>query len=88
MNRVGISWKGRTKLVTLKMNRNSLRNVDMLLDAFLLFDEDKYPNRWLFQQDNAKAHTEKQTDSVFIDERVSVLDFLSRIPDLNPIENF
>ena len=42
---------------------------------------------WIYQQDLAPIHSSGSTDRWFLANEVEVLDWASRSPDLNPIEN-
>ena len=42
---------------------------------------------WIFQQDNAAAHTALKCRDLFREKNIRLLDFPPRSPDLNPIEN-
>ena len=43
--------------------------------------------RWTFDQGNHPKHTSKHTQTWFCDNKIYVLQWLSQVPDLNPIEN-
>lgn len=42
---------------------------------------------WIFQQDNAPIHSSKTIMEWFRDKNIKILDWPSKSPDLNPIEN-
>lgn len=44
-------------------------------------------DKWIFQQDLAKCHDSRATKMWFKENNVTVLDWVSRSPDLNPMEN-
>jgi arsenate reductase-like glutaredoxin family protein len=47
-----------------------------------------YPNNdFTFQQDNCSVHTARKVTEWFENHNINVLDWASRSPDLNPIEN-
>ncbi len=60
-----------------------------ILEHFMLPSADKlYGDAdFIFQQESAPAHTAKGTKSWFNDHGVTVLDWPTNSPDLNPIEN-
>ena len=57
----GISWKGKTNLVVLKGSLDTITYTDMLTGHFLPFADDQYSEGCVVQQENAPAHSAKQT---------------------------
>jgi transposase len=46
-----------------------------------------YPDQFLFQQDNCPVHTAHIVQDWFRQNNIHIVDWPSRSPDLNPIEN-
>ncbi len=55
--------------------------------VLLPFAENKFPDGWIFQQDNAPPYTSHHTKTFFTNMDIDVLDCPACSPDLNPIEN-
>ena len=68
---------------------NGERYIETLENALIptrdLFFSDE-PN-WIFQQDNAPCHTANIVSDWFKENKINVLQWPARSPDLNPIEN-
>ena len=81
------SYRGKTELVFVDGNMDSSKYCSILDTNLIPFIGDVHPRGAVFQQDNASCHTSEYTKEWFQDMEVSVMDWPSRSPDLNPIEN-
>ncbi len=61
--------------------------VNMLSNYFINRAKCIHPEVFYFKQDNAAPHTAKATYDWFEEERLAVMDWSARPPDLNPREN-
>lgn len=83
----GFGCHGKTPIVFISGNQNSV-DYQNTLDEFLspVFD-DLADHPSIFQQDGASIHTAHSTMAWFFERRVLRLQWPSRSPDLNPMEN-
>lgn len=81
------SYRGKGKLVFVDNKIDSVRYTEVLQESFLPFIEDKHPEGAIFQQDGAPSHTSKHTKEWRMDNVVSDLEWPSKFPDMNTLEN-
>lgn len=82
----GAFWYGgRTQLQILEANVNGERYCETIRN--FLNGDNPPPRNWIFQQDNAPAHTSRVVTNYFEEVGVHLLPWPSKSPDLNPIEH-
>src|SRR5262249_442944 len=83
----GFGRSGKTAIVRLNGRQNANNYQDPLRDHLLPAGHRIAGQNWVFQQDNAPIHRARTTQRWFEANQVTVLDWPSLSPDLNPIEN-
>lgn len=83
----GVSYFGKTDVVFLKGKQNAEAYTKTLTDSLLPFLENHRSENPTFQQDNASIHAAKLTKAFLKDRNIETLDWPSKSPDLNVIEN-
>jgi transposase len=84
-----ISFLGKISLKTFRVNNNAAVYEAILQEGLQDVADRKYggPGTWIFQQDNSPIHTARSIRNYLNNAGILVLDWPSKSPDLNPIEN-
>lgn len=83
----GFNFNGTLPIEFISTKMNSAAYIQMLQGNLLANAGDLVGATWVFQQDNAAIHRSRATMKWFEDSAVAVLEWPSRSPDMNPIEN-
>lgn len=86
----GLSSRGVTKLVAIKDKVDSPKYCQVLEVGLLPYIDEKFgedSEMPVFQQDGAPSHTSNYTREWLMDAGLPVLEWPSKSPDLNPVEN-
>lgn len=78
-----VSLSGKTSLSIFRQTLNSQRYTIILQNNLLPFFE----RNQIFQQDNASPHVSRESKQWFAEQNITVMDWPSKSPDLNIIEN-
>lgn len=81
------AYDGKCDLQRVSGNMDSICYQQLLYQHLIPFGPFLGGSNWKFQQDNAPCHVSKSTKNWFQKERIEVLNWPSRSPDLNPTEN-
>lgn len=83
----GIGFSGRTPICFVTTRMNSEYYIELLDEVLICFGEEVACEEFIFQHDNASIHNSKKTKEFLHSRNIPLLDWPSRSPDLNPIEN-
>ena len=84
----GISYKGKLGLAEVKGRLTSDAYIKLLNNNLIPQANELYKDKnWLFQQDNAPAHTGKKVVEWFKDKKINLIKHPAISPDMNPIES-
>ena len=83
----GISMARKTQLVTIRGNLNAQRYINEVINPHVLPIAQQGGPNFIFQQDNARAHTARVVQNHFAQNGVNVKEWPASSPDLNPMEH-
>jgi hypothetical protein len=83
----GFCFNGKTPIAFLRGRQNAECYQQVLQHYLVPHGRRLAGPQWIFQQDNAPIHTALTTKKWLQDHNTRLLDWPSRSPDLNPIEN-
>jgi len=81
------NYSCQSEIVFISGRMNSAAYQDMLQTNLLPFAQHIPTESWVYQQDNASIHRSASTLQWLESKNVNLLDWPSRSPDINPIEN-
>jgi transposase len=87
MTWAAFSRKGKLQLVFFRGTVNGEKYRDTLRSVLLPWARENHKKGFEYQHDNATIHTAKATQAFFKAEKVKVVKWPAKSPDLNPIEN-
>ena len=82
----GITWEGRTRLITVTGTLTAQRYLDEIVIPEVV-PAVQANDDIIFQQDNARPHTARLTVDYLVDNHILCLPWPARSPDLSPIEH-
>lgn len=86
--RHGVSYDGKTELHVVDGNLNSQKYRDNILEPIVVpYAGAIGPDRFIFQDDNARPHRARIIHAFLEEQGIEHLDWPSKSPDLSPIEN-